>query len=181
MPKNELDKIVAALQKAIETIISRQFRMQLGTIAREIIYRRTKSGYGVASDEGAVSQQRRLLPLSKSYTDFRKGEVAFFTRNGKVIPYTPKIKPKLGRFGSPSRSNLTFTGDMLESLQVELTAQGFVIAVPDTKRQDGKTNAQVARYASQARPFLALTEQEVFILEREIENKLREVTRRIKP
>lgn len=180
----DLKKFTDKLENEIGTLLGRTFMVEIGKLAREIVYKRVKSGYGVSGLDGENIQKQKLKPLSDSYIKQRQGKVKFITKNGNVIPLVPgskfKIaKPKLGEFGSPSRSNLTLSGEMLNAVKYELTRQGFTLVIPDSARSDGKTNAEVADLVQGVRPFFALTTQEVQILTREVERKLREIARRV--
>ncbi len=159
-----------------------------------------------SDSEGAnnVSRQK-LKELSQSYKAFRRGEVIFRKgKNGKAYPISNKdgiqavfagsvkarggysrirykktnaiVPPTLGPFGRPDKSNLTLSGQMLESMTVTATSQGFSVFIPDTSRrpvtQGDKarlTNKRVAELVAKDRPFMALTEGEVRILRLECE------------
>lgn len=154
------------LLKAInERAFDKIFMKSLGEDAKDLIYKRTKSGIGVSSLKAENPTERKLIPLSENYIEFRK------TVN-------------LGRFGSPRRSNLTFTGQMLDSLEVKAQRFNFTVFVPEKQRSslfdtDGMTNAAVARDVQKKRPFLALTVKEQRILQRKIDQHFRKVIRNI--
>lgn len=179
-----LDKLKRALDERFKNSFSPTLRLRLGRLAREIIYKRVKSGKGV-TDLTSEPQKNRLKPLSTSYIEVRKGLAKYFVKDGSLrrVPNSESFRidrPKLGPFGSPNRSNLTFTGQMLESLSYEATARGFRVFVPSSsRRNESVTNAQVARWVQeQGRNFLALTPDELTILVREIEREVRKLTRR---
>lgn len=180
----DFKKFTDKLENELATLIGRAFTLELAKLARNLVYKRTKAGYGVNKLDGENIQQQKLKPLSDSYIKQRQGKVKFITKNGVVVPLVPGAKfqikkPKLGEFGSPTRSNLTFTGEMLNAVTYELTRQGFTLVIPDSARSDGKTNAEIADLAQLERPFFSLTMQEVQILTREVERKLREIARRV--
>lgn len=175
------------LKKKFDKLNSRELYnapmlLSLGRLMRDIIYKRTKAGYGVTSIDSTVNvQKEKLAALSPSYIATRKGELAFFTSKlGNIVPYKPKRKPRLGEFGTPSKSNLTFTGQMLDAINYRLTRQGVEIYVNKNRREEGGlTNAKVADYVQQnGRLFFNLTQAELNILIREIEKELRKITRR---
>jgi hypothetical protein len=131
--------------------------------ATDIMYKRVKSGYGVDNDKSDNPQKQKLLELSNSYKQVREGRIRFFIKNGRVIPWRPgkgeKFKsPVTGEFGSARRSNLTLTGQMLNAITYRTTREGFKLYIDNTIRSgDNKTNAQVAGYVRERRPFFALT------------------------
>lgn len=98
--------------------------------------------------------------------------------------------PALGEFGTPTKSNLTFTGQMLDSITIGARDGVFTLTIPPSPRTDGKTNKQVAEFHSKQRrffnangnlvtipkrAFFALTEGELRILTRELESIIREI------
>lgn len=137
---------------------------QLGLDAERLIFKRVKAGFG--SKDG---KKTRLKKLSRSYVDFRKGNVFFFTRNNKVIPAKPKSgnRPRLGVFGKPGKSNLTFSGQLLNAQVVNANQTGFKISVRrSSRRGDNKTNQQVQEIVEAERPYFSLTRDENRIIEK---------------
>lgn len=174
--KEDLNKFEKEYELKIKQALSRTFILELGKIARDIIYKRTKSGKQ-ANGSG-------FKPLSSSYVKQRQGKLAIYTDNqGRIRAFKPNKTntKKLGRFGSPRKSNLTNTGEMLEDFVIDLLSNGtgVQIRIGDTRRQDGKTNSEIASYVSEDRPFLELTESELQILVRKVEQRLRQAARKI--
>jgi len=156
-----LEKLRDALQKSFTGTFNASFNLMLAKKARDIIYKRTKAGRGVTAI-GPRAQPARLARLSTPYVERRK-------RTGVTGP-----------FGSPGKSNLTYSGQMLESIRVQASARGFRVEIPNTKRANSNlSNSQVAQHVQDnGRPFFALTEDEIQILVREIEREVRKLTRR---
>jgi hypothetical protein len=175
----------ALIDKAMLTILARE--------AKNIIYKRTKSGYGVSNDSGVRATKIRLKSLSTSYKAWRKGSVAYWrNKNGSIVRVDKKqwsaiSPPRLGKFGSPTRSNLTLSGQMLEAMLNARTKNSFdyfEITIPNSRRSpirraDGSgipqnlSNAEVAEYVStQGRPFFALTVGEQRILNKQYKDLL---------
>lgn len=150
------------LKNAILKVIQDdETRRKLALQARDIIYKRVKSGYGVDSDEEISPRKTKLLPLSDKYKEDRR-------------------KTKLGPFGAPTRSNLTLSGQMLESMKGEPIPNGIRVYIPSTARTSitiadrvestHLNNRQLAeKVAEQGRPFLAMTEDEQRIIASEID------------
>lgn len=162
------------------TAFDQKFKFELGEQAREILYLRTKSGIGVDNDESEDPKEKKLDPLSKSYKAFRAGLVAFFTnQNGDVVPYKPKSAPILGPHGSPNRSNLTLSGEMLESIRVRV-GEDIVLEIPHSSRKDGKTNHQIWEFTREGgRHFFAITVGERNILTEKVRQRLTNVANQI--
>ena len=112
-----------------------------------LIRKRTRLGYGARAMGG---ERFGLKKLSPSYVKFRLSRGA----------------PYLSEFTAPKRSNLTFTGQMLDSIGIVRIQAGKVFIGPQGNRTDpfskGKTNAQIAKYVAQnGRPFMYLTRPEI--------------------
>ena len=156
-----LEKLREALKQRFTGTFNASFNLMLAKKARDIIYKRVKAGRGVTS-VGPNAQPSRLARLSIPYIERRK-------RTG--VP---------GAFGSPGKSNLTYSGQMLESIRVQASARGFRVEVPNSKRSNSNlSNSEVAQYVQDnGRPFFALTVDEIQFLVREIEREVRKLTRR---
>lgn len=110
-----------------------------------------------------------LKPLSESYIEQRKGNLAFFTTpDGRKVPYTPKKKPKLSSKTSPEKSNATATGQMIDALKGFSKGNIATVIVKDSTRRkeliggkSGLTNDEVREfYEANGREFLKLSESE---------------------
>lgn len=179
--EDDLREIEVKLNNELRGLFNSRLMMKLGKMARDIVYKRVKSGYGVDSDKlpDGEAVRQRLAPLSESYKNKRKGLARFQTKSGEV---RFKIKaPTLGEFGTVGKSNLTLTGQMLDSIQLTLQRQGFLLSIPPTPRDDSNlTNEEVAKFVTeQGRPFFALTGAELQILIREVELELRKISAKI--
>lgn len=130
-------KQVAAIleERKIEAV-----RLVLAAECIALIQKRTRQGSGIARQGGEV---RRLKGLSPSYIKFRQSN-----------------RIRLSPFTSPTKSNLTFTNQMLGSLDVVGRGKQMAVA-PTGRRSDGKSNQEIADYVSEDRPFLFLSPQEL--------------------
>ena len=177
------------LQQFRESLFPQVFIKSLARDTQRIIYNRTKDGKGVNNDrrQPINTKERRLKPLSDSYIEYRKGNLIFFrNKRNKLIRLTKDdwnqiSRPRLGRFGAPARSNLTLSGQMLNAIKWELTAQGFEVYIKNTKRRRTHpkqstrptlTNEELAEIVSRERPFMAITLKEFRILERKIDRHI---------
>lgn len=95
----QLQDIIAQLRTTIGSVFGPESLELLGEEAANIIRRRTRLGFGVAS---TGSERFRLRPLTDRYMKFR----------------TVK-RSRLSDMTKPRRSNLTLRGDMLDDLGVK--------------------------------------------------------------
>jgi len=162
--------------------------------ARSIIYKRVKSGKGVNNDtlQTGKADLTKLKPLSKNYKDWRSGKQQFLTNKKTKQVFLTKDKkwidkPKLGEFGSPAKSNLTLSGQLLDSMTYRISPKEIYIFIPSSSRRKtnkydsaDKTNKEVAEFVAKERPFMAITSGELRILEREVDLIISEILRSLK-
>ncbi len=125
-----------------------------------LIVKRTRLGYGVTKLYGS---KQKLKPLSPNYIDYRKklaGEKRREQRQGTISLGTKTIR--LSDFTRATRSNLTLTGQMLESMSILSISRGSIKIGPTGQRKEGgPSNAQVAEFqADQGRVFNKVSELE---------------------
>ncbi len=167
--EEEMEIVIDELLK----ILGKEFLTKIAILAKNIIYSRTKAGYGIDGGE-----KSKLEGLSPKYIDFRKKVFSSPWKPGSFADRIQKVGK--GEFFSPTKSNATLTGQMLGSIAYEIRPDGVRLYIPNTVRKEGgKTNYQVLEFYSEQRPFFDLTQDERRILEREIENELRKIALRI--
>lgn len=124
---NTLDSVLKKKLEVLKKEITKPENVII--LAEELkkgIYTRTKLGYGVSEMFG---KQFKLPALSDDYKIWRK-------------------KHKVDSTSSASKSNLTQSGEMLNSLKVKPTSTGSQIVI------DGTRNQKVKQYTEEAgRPF----------------------------
>lgn len=153
------------LKKISDEIGSQKNTQSVGRIGLEIIYTRVKDGFGVTSDSISQPRKRRLKALDPKTIAQRK-------RRGVR-----------GFRGSPEKSNLTDTGQLLDSIEVRAGKNKFSLIIPNTrrKRRGGEkrvpTNEDVAQYVRGDRPFFAFTNPEKRLLEKTVQKILNKLTR----
>lgn len=155
MAEKTLADIGKFLDDVQRSVFGKETMRVVGEQIADIVKKRVKSGYGVNSDTADKPSQRKLAPLSESYKKARK-------RLGVT-----------GSFASPVISNLTNTGQLLDSFSVKAKQGEVTVSIPNTQRKDGLTNREVADYVREKRPFFALTSPEVKIVEQIIRDKIR--------
>lgn len=140
--KLQVRSFIGRLEKALDVAISQRTTRAVAEEAIKIIVRRTRLGYGVAENYGT---RYRLPPLSSSYIEQR--------RRSRELSSTT----------APRKSNLTFTGQMLESVSIiKINDRGNLsIEATGKRRQSKLTNLQVARFnAANGRVFNKLSRLE---------------------
>lgn len=145
-----LDKFFAKMRSTFFSL-DRQVLTEIGQFSADRIQQFTRIGKSIASDE-----PQALKPLSKSYKDFRRGKVTFW-KSGKGVTIAAKFRSnKLNSvdtsFFKPVKSNLTFTGQLLKSIDFKVdTARNSVLIKPT-----GARNLKVAGFVSRERPFMGM-------------------------
>jgi hypothetical protein len=139
MAKGSFAKDVSRFVKGLSSKLTAKaldsIAREMAHLALDLIRRRTRSGKGVKVDGGQASPLKRLSPR---YIDYRRANSS-----------------KLSAFTSPGRSNLTFTGEMLNSMSVlKKSGGGYLIGFK------GRRNERVAERVSNVRPFLNLSADE---------------------
>lgn len=142
--KNQLKAFTRRVRQAIQRTISEDELRMIGEEACRLIVARTRQGYGVAEDGGG---RERLKPLSPTYIEFRE-----------------RYSSDLSGETSPRKSNLTLSGQMLDSMQVVSVGNGGVTIGPKGSRSGpfggDLTNDELARIVQRVRPFNHLSKQE---------------------
>jgi len=125
--QRQFANIIKKLEKSVEQAISKAALRDVGVFARDLVVKRTRLGYGVKDNFQAKT---RLARLSPGYVKKRK------------------MFDSLSSNTSPTRSNLTLTGQMLDSIVSEARNRTIIIK-PTGGRSDGKRNVDIARYAEE--------------------------------
>lgn len=128
------------VQDALKRVLTTSYMLEIGAFAASLVKLRTQLGFGVSSQG---SPREKLKPLSKAYQ-------------------AQRAKGNLSEYTSPSKSNLTRTGQLLSSIRVKTVSRNSVTVGPVGIRNDGKDNEQIGEYVSeQGRPFNHLSDVEV--------------------
>lgn len=148
--KEVLDK----LKQTVKATATDEQMQLLGEKAAEMIRVRTRLGYGVDRPGG---KRRRLDALSDDYIEFREEHARY-----------------LSGLTEPDRSNLTLTGQMLDSVTVTESKLGRALIEPTgTRKGSSTTNQQVATGVTKGgRPFISLSDMEIKKLRRYFEKDI---------
>ena len=137
--------------------------IEVATFARKRIQQQTRLG-------NSMPNKAKLKPLSAGYREARAN------KKGGTDP----------QFFSPSKSNLTLSGQMLASLKERIVQtpgsvnEPSVVEVsPTGQRNDGLANSQVAEFVREGgRPFLGLDEKATNQIKNIVLKNLRRVLRK---
>ena len=146
----------------LTNLVRKDDAFEMSEHARDIIYKRTKFGFGST----AGGERYKLPPLSDLTIKIRRA-------------FAKDRRRKQGKFFSPARSNLTMTGQLLESMHSRRTGEGKAKLVirKNKRRRSDLTNLALAEKL-EARGFrffgLNVGERRIVInrYRREIERRL---------
>lgn len=160
-PTRSLRNIFARIKQATGQAVTPAQMKKLGQFAVDIVVKRTRLGYGTPVQFG---QKGKLKVLSPNYIEARK-------RFNGLSPTT-----------APGKSNLTRTGQLLDSVQVITAKNGSVRFGPTGMRSDSKlTNLQVAAYQqAQGRTFNRVSQLEFNQVLREFRREFGDLLRKRK-
>lgn len=160
--KVDTKRLRNAISSVMPAIVSPAQMRKYGELAAGMIKLRTRLGSGVVRD-GADKQ--KLKPLKPSTVERRK---------------SLKEKGRLSGETSPRKSNLTQSGQLLDSVQVTNAGVATVSVGPRGGRDEGLTNQKVAEHVTDAgRPFNSLSKIETKRLHDEVKRNLREAIKRV--
>jgi len=115
------DDFIRALRRIEREALGRRNMQRIGDVSKNIIFKRIKLGFGVDDDKKKFPKKKKLAKLADSTKEKRR-----------------KLKKKgelTGSFASPVRSNLTETGQFLDSFKVINAKFGSVeVIIPKTSR-----------------------------------------------
>ena len=158
------DKLVAFLKdKALGKLVSGE----IGEFSVERIYRSTKTGKSLATETSLKTLKEGTIKRRKAY------------------------KGSTGEFFKPAKSNLTFSGQLLNALTFRVIRNGVIeVFVKDNMRTPYKgekssstsfnrdTNADIARkVAEDGRPFIGMDKKGVEVIKQIVLRNLRKQLR----
>lgn len=139
-----LNRFVDKIKRTVKEAVGPSAKLALGKEAVKIIVRRTRLGYGVNQELGSRS---RLKILSEKYIEQRRR----YRKTGYLSKTT-----------QPAKSNLTLTGQMLDSVTFKQVGRRLLIQPSKSSRFDtDATNYDIATYqAEQGRVFMNVSQNE---------------------
>lgn len=120
--KLALKNIMKRIEAAIDDAMSPKELRQLALEAIDIIVKRTRLGYGVSNNFG---KKEKFPKLSEQYIKRRLSD------------------KKLAATTSPKKSNITDTGQLLNSIGIFKERKGAISIGPQGTRDDGLSNSQL--------------------------------------
>lgn len=168
--KSDIKKMASSV---LEQVFSKQNMQDFMEKLRADIVKRTRMGYGVNQDLGT---KEKLASLSKKYKKFRKDN-----------PYN-----ELSKMTNATRSNLTYSGQMLDSLYAkgDSTYLGSILVKDARKRVMGAKkapkNSDLIKWHEDGagrlpkRPFFHVSDLENARLEQAMQKKLVAALRKYK-
>lgn len=151
----------ADLQKFIESIVTKQMKLEWAQLVADTIYKRTKSGKGLTQNKVSIggNSLKKIEELSPAYTQYRARRI-------------------LGPFASPKRSNLTLSGELLESIIAKMRGNDAIVEIEDVMHGSGINMRELAGHVSdKGRPFFGLADNEAKTLENYVKRKIRDKIR----
>lgn len=149
------DDLSKKLNQIIDEVQTKEFYEELGSTAVERIKTRTRLGKGVSKRGG---QAETLKPLAPTYIEDRQ----YLKQKGKLSSKT-----------TPSRSNLTKTGAMLDATTHKATnKEAVVTVVGEEEKRKVKENADLGRI------YLNLSDLDIQALTKITERRVTEVIKR---
>ena len=137
----DLQRVIGSLQQRFSRPLNTRELRTIGDLASEAIFRRTKGGRGVKVTGG---NRFPLKKLSSQYIDFRKSF------------------KNLSSDTSPSKSNLTLTGQMLASVRTGKVKKGTRGKASIDVSPSGVFNKKKAEWnADRGRTFMNLSKVEL--------------------
>lgn len=137
----KLNQIFKRIENTMDVAIDANTMRDLAKFTIDLIVKRSRLGYGVSDNFGQKFKFPRLSPL--------------YIRRRKLSPY-------LDDTTSATKSNITFTGQLLSSVKITKIKKGSITIGPSGTRSDSKiTNEQLAAIlADKGRSFMRLSQLE---------------------
>jgi hypothetical protein len=147
---SDFRKIAAQIDALTKEFLDKEAWTLVGEYAVGKIKARTRKGFGV-SERGEKTQ--RLAGLKDNYKEQRKR----LKQQGKLSGET-----------SPNKSNLTKTGEMLDNFKVTPTENSVTISF-----NSPKLSARARYVSDKGRPFLNLSKQELWKVNKIIKDAIK--------
>lgn len=161
---DQAEKMAQALNRALAEVRTPERMMKYGKMAADMIKLRTKLGSGVAA---AGQEKRKLKPLADSTVEQRER----LAKKGKLSDMT-----------TPRKSNLTRTGQLLDSMRAHDPDSGTVLVGPSGNRKNekrGLTNELLGAFVTAAgRAFNNLSKIEIKRMNDTLKREIRAVIRK---
>lgn len=156
--KIDLSKFKQKLLKVLDEQKSEAYLKQIAVEFANVIRDRTRLGYGVNEQGGSKVKLKALSPVTIEARRYKK-------KRGELSDKT-----------SPTKSNLTDTGQLLDSLKGRAINKLIQISPEGSRKGSSLSNAAVASYVEDAgRTFLDLSSQDIKKLTSMVQDQLNEI------
>lgn len=141
--KIDFKKFEINTKKRIQEAATKAMTQEIADEMADTVKTRTRLGYGVQGEK-----QKRLQPLK-------------IPQGQKTSPYVEKRRkdPSLSQYTTPKKSNLTYTGQLLDAIKGAATKLTITLKISGT-RSDGMENDTLRGYVEITRPFFKFTKAE---------------------
>jgi diphthamide synthase subunit DPH2 len=163
MATKDISQLPKDLEKIMSSVLDKEFLVTVAEWMRDTIYKRTKSGKGLNKKNRSIggATNDSLKKVSDGYKEWRKGKIT-------------------GPFpASGNKSNLTLTGELLESIEYSVKNNVAEIFIPEGKHSSGITLHELLDRVEKVRPFFGLSNTEVKILDSMIRRMIRDRLRKL--
>lgn len=151
---SKLGSIIKDISKRVEkSLRKRNIPTDVGETAKEMVQKRTRSGFGIDRNEG---KKRRLPKLEKATKSRRKGL---------------KKKGTLSNETSPSRSNFTRTGQTLDNIKVSPKNNEVELKLDSHGIEAVRTTEKI----SEKYNFMGLSRSETKEIKKDIEAEIKKI------
>jgi hypothetical protein len=163
MANKDIKELPDDLQKIFDSMLSKDVLEEYAKWIRDTIYKRTKSGKGLKKQNRAIggTSNKSLDGVSEGYEEWRKGKITGpFPASGK-------------------KSNLTFTGELLESIQYSVKGNEVIVEIPEGDHSTYKISLRdLLDEVEKVRPFFGLSDTEAKSLDSMISRMIRDKLRK---
>lgn len=149
-----LDSVFNAVRAIYSELTEQEEELdKIGKFARDRIVAETRKGNDLTNDgakqpelsESYIAYRRRLTQRQNAKTESALNENLSAKKQKLAGSVTAKTPSPDSTFFKPAKSNLTLTGQLLNSIEYEVKADEKKIVIqPKGSRDDGKTNKEVA-------------------------------------
>jgi hypothetical protein len=159
----DISELPRDLDKLFNDLIGPKELEFIATWVRDTIYKRTKSGKGLKEVNRKIggTSNKSIDDVSEEYSKWRKGKI--------TGPF-----PKSGL-----KSNLTFTGELLESMRAMVRKGQAVVEIPKGRHSSGVDLQKLLDDVEieNGRPFFGLSDTEMKTLDSMIRRMIRDKLR----
>jgi hypothetical protein len=175
MAINKNDKKIDKIKDRINKILYKLNKKDMDGIAsfiERMVRVRTRLGFGVKRESG---EKYKLKELKGRPNAMLNTVSRVFTGKSLKVGSTiyqrelMKKRGELSNLTTPMKSNLTMTGQLLDSIKWKIDKLTITLFFDSNRRKDGRnTNNEIANYVSEKRPFFNLSKQEIEQVKREV-------------